>query len=157
MKILDLHAFEWRLTKNKCIEIPKVQYHRSVEWFQVCVIIHRGWHGQVRLSRSVRLVQPQVMFVCRTLYHGNVQKVPSRALCLRVLSEAAEQRHVQGAERQALLSRLLREALRLIVYWQLLSVRVCEVYERVNGCQQKVMLNSDLLEIADCITPNSLE
>lgn len=100
-------------------DLLKVQYHGSVKWFQVCVIIPRGWHGHVSLSRSVRLVQPLVMFVCRTLYHGNVQKVPSRALCLRVLSEAAEQRHVQGAERQALLSRLLREALRLIVYWQL--------------------------------------
>lgn len=38
------------------------------------------------------------MFVCRALYHSDVQKVPSRALRLRFLSEAAEQRHVQGAE-----------------------------------------------------------
>jgi len=49
----------------------------------------------------------------RSLHNGDVPQIPSRALCMRVLPEAAEQGHVQRAERQALLPRLLREALRI--------------------------------------------
>lgn len=63
--------------------------------------------GEAKPLRQINTVRTQVMFVCRAMYHSDVQKVPSRALRLRVLSQAAEQRHVQGAERQALLSRLL--------------------------------------------------
>ena len=47
------------------------------------------------------------------MHHGHVPQVPPRALHLLLLSAAAEQGYLQGAERQALLPRLLRETLQL--------------------------------------------
>jgi len=49
----------------------------------------------------------------RSVHHGNVPQVPPRALHLLLLPEAAQQGHLQGAERQALLPWLLREAVQL--------------------------------------------
>lgn len=49
----------------------------------------------------------------RSLYHRHGQEVPPRALCLCLLPQAAQQGHLQGAERQALLPELLCEALLL--------------------------------------------
>lgn len=43
----------------------------------------------------------------RTVHHGHVQEVPSRAFCVRLLPEATEQGNVQGAERQAILPWML--------------------------------------------------
>lgn len=51
--------------------------------------------------------------ILRSLHNRDVPQVSPGALRLRFLSEAAEQRHLQGAERQALLSRLLRKTVRL--------------------------------------------
>ncbi len=47
--------------------------------------------------------------VCREMYHCNVQEVPSRTLRLRLLPEAAQQRNIQGTERQTLLSSMLHQ------------------------------------------------
>jgi len=49
----------------------------------------------------------------RSVHHSNVPQVPPRALHVLLLPEAAQQGHLQGAERQALLPWLLREALQL--------------------------------------------
>lgn len=48
-----------------------------------------------------------------SLYHRHGQEVPPRALRLCLLPQAAQQGHLQGAERQALLPELLCEALLL--------------------------------------------
>lgn len=50
----------------------------------------------------------------RTLHHCHVPQVPSRTLCLFFLPETAQQRHIQRAERQTLLSCLLRQTFRLM-------------------------------------------
>lgn len=47
------------------------------------------------------------------LHHRHVQEVPPGALCLRLLPEATKQGHVQGAERQTVLPRLLHQAVQL--------------------------------------------
>lgn len=47
------------------------------------------------------------------LHHRHGQEVPPGALCLCLLPQAAEQGHLQGAERQALLPELLPQALLL--------------------------------------------
>ena len=49
----------------------------------------------------------------RTLHHRHVQKVSPRAFRLLILSQATQQRHLQRARRQALLSRLLRQIIRV--------------------------------------------
>lgn len=54
-----------------------------------------------------------LFFFHRPLYHCHVSQVPSRTLCLLILPETAQQRHIQRAKRQTLLSCLLRQALRL--------------------------------------------
>ena len=46
----------------------------------------------------------------RPLHHCHVPQVPSRALRVLILPQAAQQRHIQRTERQTLLSRLLRQA-----------------------------------------------
>ena len=50
---------------------------------------------------------------CRTLYNGHVPQVPPGALRVLLLPETAEERHLQRAGRQALLSRMLRPPLRM--------------------------------------------
>ena len=48
----------------------------------------------------------------RSMHHGDGQEVPSRALCLRLLPQAAQQRNIQRAKREAVLPPVLRQALR---------------------------------------------
>ena len=63
-----------------------------------------------------------------SLHNGNVPQIPSRTLRMRVLLEAIEQGHVQGTKRQALLPRLLREALRINDFSLSLSLSFFELY-----------------------------
>lgn len=57
--------------------------------------------------------QLKCVFFFRSVHHCHVQKVPSGALCVLLLPETAQQGNFQRAERQTILSRLLRQALRL--------------------------------------------
>lgn len=52
-------------------------------------------------------------FGFRSLHNGHVPQIPSRALCVRVLSEATEQGYLQGTKRQTILPWLLWQALRI--------------------------------------------
>lgn len=52
-------------------------------------------------------------FFHRSLHYCHVSQVPSRTLCVLILPETTKQRHIQRAERQTLLSCLLRQAFRL--------------------------------------------
>lgn len=61
----------------------------------------------------------------RTLHHSHGQEVPPRTLCVRFLSQAAEQRHVQGAERKALLPDLFCQTLQLGCVFALVCLCVC--------------------------------
>ena len=66
------------------------------------------------LPRAARLALRQLREADhRPLHHGDAQEVPPGALRVRVLPQAAQQGHVQGAEREALLPSVLREAVRL--------------------------------------------
>ena len=47
------------------------------------------------------------------LHHSHAPEVPPRALCVLVLPEAAEQRHLQGGLGEALLQGVLHQALRV--------------------------------------------
>lgn len=61
------------------------------------------------MDREPRLLYPPPLFH-RPLHHCHVPQVPSRTLCLFFLPETAQQRHIQRAERQTLLSCLFRQA-----------------------------------------------
>lgn len=53
------------------------------------------------------------LLCCRSLHHCHVQEVPPGALCLLILPQATQQGNLQGAERQAILPRVLRQVVRL--------------------------------------------
>lgn len=67
--------------------------------------------GETNLSKPATISTE--LLCCRSLHHRHVQEVPPGALRLLVLPQATQQGHLQGAERQALLPRVLRQALRL--------------------------------------------
>lgn len=62
-------------------------------------------------------------FGFRSLHNGHVPQIPSRALCVRVLSEATEQGYLQGTKRQTILPWLLWQALRI----NMRRMRVCNM------------------------------
>lgn len=74
--------------------------------------ISTGSLSEIQLSRILQRSLTELL-CCRSLHHRHVQEVPPGALCLLVLPQATQQGHLQGAERQALLPRVLRQALRL--------------------------------------------
>lgn len=49
----------------------------------------------------------------RPLCDGDVQEISPRAFCLHILPTAAQQRHIQGTEWEAVLSRVLQQTVRL--------------------------------------------
>lgn len=69
------------------------------------------WDSLPRAPRLALLRLPEAHHW--PLHHRHGQEVSPGALCVRLLPEAAQQRNVQRAERKAVLSRLLHQALQL--------------------------------------------
>lgn len=98
--------------------LPYCETHYHAKRGSLCAGCHKPITGKyTRLLNfkifNVILICLFFIAFCRSLHNSNVPQIPSRALRVRVLPETVEQRHVQGAKRQALLPWLLRQALRI--------------------------------------------
>jgi len=99
--------------------LPYCETHYHAKRGSLCAGCHKpitGEYGEIS-HETQDLLMCSFFFLFRSVHNSDVPEIPSRALCVRVLSEAIEQRHIQGTKWQAILPRLLWKALRINNLW----------------------------------------
>ncbi|KAB7505820.1 hypothetical protein Anas_04493, partial [Armadillidium nasatum] len=88
--------------------LPYCETHYHAKRGSLCAACNKPITGQYSL-----FYKKKKNYLKMSLYHCNVSQISSRTLPLRILLATAQQRYLQRAEQQTLLSYLLRQALRL--------------------------------------------